>query len=95
MDLINAILKKDMHRVKNLLEQGADPNMYLDEAMIRPLHFAAQNNFLKIVPLLITAGADLYAQIQPEGHTPLDIARLHKNNAMVNVLQSFMLQRSA
>ena len=44
MDLIDAILKNNFTRVKELLEQGADPNMVLDEACVTPLHFAAQKS---------------------------------------------------
>jgi ankyrin repeat protein len=74
-DLIAVVLANDIEEVKNLLQQGADPNFSEDKAKITPLHFAAQNNFLEIAILLIAAGAMLDARTVPEGETPLDIAK--------------------
>ena len=86
MNLIDAVIKGDVAQMKTLLEQGADPNMCLDAAKLRPLHFAAQNNAVEIAELLITAGADIHARTIPDGETPLDIARLHNNQEIVALL---------
>lgn len=89
-DLINAIVANDVNIVKELLEQGANPNLALDAAGVSPLHFAAQNNALKVAELLILAGANLKCKTE-EGETALDIARLHKHKDMVRLLEFYQL----
>ena len=77
LQLVNAIIDNDIDGVQTLLTQGVSPNATLDEAMVTPLHFAAQSNRLEIASLLLEAGADIHAQSLPDGQTPLDIAYLH------------------
>lgn len=86
MDLIEAVINNDVAKVKELLANGADPNLTLDKAQITPLHFAAQRNCLEVVPPLIAAGANLNARIKPDDHTPLDVARMHDHREMVALL---------
>ncbi len=93
IELIEAILNNSATDVKRLLENGADPNFCLDKAKITPLHFAAQNNVLRIVPLLIEAGANLNAKTFPEGETPLKIAQVHGHIEMVNLLAVYLSQQ--
>jgi len=88
--IIDAVINNDANLVKQLLDQGIDPNTTMDVAKVTPLHFAAQNNALNAAPVLIQAGANLRAKIDPEGMTPLDIAKLHKNQDMVELLEKFM-----
>jgi ankyrin repeat protein len=83
MDLIEATIKNDIEMVKQLLSQGADPNVFLDAAKVTPLHFAAQNNCIEIGRMLIKAGADLHAKTYPDGETPLDIALLHGHQEFI------------
>ena len=89
MDLIEAVIANDPEAVKRLLEEGADPNECDEGTCIRPLHFAAQNNSLAVVPLLIAAGADLHATDEDDGDTALAIAKLHQNQEMVALLSKF------
>jgi uncharacterized protein len=95
MDLIEAVILNDVEQVKKLLQQGADPNYCDDKAQITPLHFAAQNNCLAVVPLLVAAGANLNARTIPEGETPLDIARLQPetHQQMIALLTFFTLNK--
>jgi ankyrin repeat protein len=88
MDLIEATIKNDIETVKQLLSQGADPNVFLDEARVTPLHFAAQNNCVEIAQLLIAAGADIHAKTYPDGETPLDVAMLHGNQELITLSSS-------
>ncbi|HYF97976.1 MAG TPA: ankyrin repeat domain-containing protein [Coxiellaceae bacterium] len=90
MDLIDAILNRDIEQLKKLLAAGANPNGHDDKAAIRPLHFAAQQNVLEAIPLLMEAGAKLEASTSPEGDTPLKIAQIHGHVQMVGLLASYL-----
>lgn len=87
--LIGAVLENDVDKVNELLHQGADPNHTLDDAGISALHHAAQNNSLHVIPLLIEAGALLFAQTEPEGFTPLDVALMHGNEKVAQLLLAY------
>jgi cytochrome c len=91
VDLIAAIKKNSKKLVKTLLEQGCDPNYYEDSAQVTPLHFAAQVNALEVISLLVTAGANLESKTQ-DGYTPLDIAKMHGNSEVVQLLQNLLLK---
>lgn len=84
--LIEAIIQRDTDKVKQLLKQGVDPNATLDEDRITGLHFAAQNNLIDIAILLLSAGANSYAETRPDGYTPLDIAIMHHHQEMIELL---------
>ena len=88
-NLIKAVIENNVEHVNEFLNQGIDPNNTLDAAHVTPLHFAAQNNSLEIIPLLIEAGADLHAQTEPDGQTPLDIALLHQHEKVVQILIAY------
>jgi ankyrin repeat protein len=86
MELIEAIIRKNIKGVRELLEEGINPNSCEDRARVTPLHFAAQNNALKIAKLLIAAGADIVAE-NKEGDTPLDIAVRANNREIIDLLR--------
>ena len=87
-ELLDAVIGNHFHTVKRLLENGADPNYFEDEAHIRPLHFAALYNSPDVVPLLVMAGADLHATTEYED-TPLMIAQRHDHQEVVDILRRF------
>jgi len=84
--LINAIIDHNIDVVRDLLDSGIDPNTVIDDSMLRPIHFAAQENQVQIGELLISAGADIYARSYPGEETPLEIATLHKNEEFIKML---------
>lgn len=84
--LIEAVVDNNLTLIKDLLQKGVDPNDYIDDAKLRPLHFAAQNNSLEAAKLLITAGADVNACTEPDGETALDIAKLYGHKKFVDFL---------
>ena len=60
--LIQAVIENDVDSVNHLLNQGVDPNHCLDHAHVTPLHYAAQNNSLEVIPLLVEAGAKVFGK---------------------------------
>lgn len=88
-ELIDAIIRHDANKVQELLNQGLDPNLCLDDDKVTPLHYAAQNNAVAIALLLLRAGADLNAQTDPDHMTPLEVARLHKHQDMIDFLLTY------
>lgn len=88
-ELLDGILEHDIEKVKSLICQGVDVNGYQDCAKLRPLHFAVQYDFMPGVKSLIAAGANPFAQTS-DGETPLDIAKLYKNETMIALLEKQM-----
>jgi len=87
--LIEAIHADDAVRVQELLHSGFDPNGCEDSVGVTPLHFVAQStqyNALEIAHLLIRAGADPTSETD-EGQTPAEIAFLHFNKEMIELLE--------
>lgn len=87
--LIEAIIREDVQQVEQLLHSGSNPNVSEDSDKITPLHFVAQKSSadaLQIARLLLRAGADTKAKAEPDGHTPVEIARLMSTDEMVAVL---------
>lgn len=87
MDLIEAIIQNDVARVKELLEQGVDPNKADDWANVTPLHYAALLNQVELVGLLIAAGAKIDNRDALDEETPLDVARAHDNVEVIKLLE--------
>lgn len=85
MNLIEATIKNDVDTVSKLLSQGADPDCTEDLANVTPLHYAAQNDCLECALYLITAGAKTSTRTN-DGYTPMDIAKLHHSNRMIDFL---------
>ncbi len=73
MDLIEAVKKNKPVVTRRLLEKGANPNMVEDWGKVTPLHFAVVYNSKKVIPVLLSAGADLKAK-DFDGLTPRDCA---------------------
>jgi ankyrin repeat protein len=88
--LIEAVIDNDAEKVERLLDKGADPNSKADYALISPLHYAAQNNSVQVIPLLIEAGANIYATDSDGEQTPLDVACISNNQEAVRVLLGYM-----
>lgn len=86
--LLDAVIGDHLQTAKDLLEQGADPNFFEDEAQIRPLHFAALYNAPEVIPLLVVAGADMLATTE-HNDTPLMIAERHDHPEVVTALKRF------
>ncbi len=87
--LIQAVIDNDPKLVNELLNEGLNPNSCLDTALVTPLHHAAQNDSLEVIPLLVEAGADLDAETEPDGYTPLDIALLHEHSKVAQLLMAY------
>lgn len=88
--LIEAVISNDVKKVSELLNRGADPNSTLDTASITPLHYAAQNNALEVIPLLVEAGAVLEAQTEPDGYTATEVAFIHGNHRLAQALIAYI-----
>ncbi|QLH43873.1 MAG: ankyrin repeat domain-containing protein [Coxiellaceae bacterium] len=88
MDLIDAVILKDINRVKTLLRNGADPNLTIEDGLT-PLHFAAAYNAVNIASVLIAAGAKVNVKNDYD-ETPLDIARLSDYTELVNLLINYV-----
>lgn len=87
-ELLDAVIGNHFVTVKELLEKGADPNYFEDEAQIRPLHFAALYNSPDVIPLLIMAGGDVTATTEYDD-TPLSIAQRHDHQDVINAIKKF------
>lgn len=83
--LHDAAMEGYVEIVKYLLSNGADPNVQDDEYRYTPLHDAVRMNHLEVVRLLLKSGANLSIKDSWD-ETPLDIAREHKFQAIVDLL---------
>lgn len=93
--LIDAVVQNNAVEVQKFLDQGVNPNACLDEANITPLHFAAQSNAIQVIPVLINAGADVYAATSDDEQIPYDVAQMSGNNDAAKVLLGYMDQGSS
>jgi hypothetical protein len=83
-ELIKAVRSRDIKRVKELLEKGANPNAK-DKNELTPLHHVAEVGSLDIAMLLINKGANVNAK-SFTGHTPLHVAANSGNLPVVELL---------
>jgi ankyrin repeat protein len=72
--------------VKQALLNGADVNA-TDEVGMTALHYAVLGGEIRVVQLLLNAGANVQAK-SPSGETPIDLAKSAKENALVRVLKN-------
>lgn len=72
-------------RVEALLRYGADINAAGPKG-VTALHAAAKAGFVRVIEVLLNAGADTAARTKA-GETPLDLARKNKRSAAVALLQ--------
>lgn len=84
--LLQAIWKGDISAVKEMLEEGVDPNAQTKLGK-SPLHMAAKKEETEIIRLLIANGADVNAGDQ-NGKTPLIEAASAGQSANARVLLS-------
>ena len=71
-ELHQSIISGNINRIKNLLEEGADPNKRNDDGG-RPISTAGFHGELEIAKLLIEKGAKL-SNTNTDGNTPLHVA---------------------
>ena len=79
-----ALIHRQIHAVKVLLENGANPNAATREGKT-PLHYAANYSLLSSVKALLSAGADVNA-VNVYGQTPLFDATMNDDVRIVKVL---------
>ena len=85
--LMRAVLRNHVSVVKVLLENGANPNVLVDndESKFYPLFVAATNGFDEIVQALLENGADLTPQIF-DLPSPLDVAKDNGHDVAVKMI---------
>jgi len=88
--LVDAVIENNIDLIRNLLENGTDPNGVVDANHLRPLHFAAQNNGVEAAKLLLAAGADVTLRTEPDHDTPYDIAKLFGHKAFMDLLLRYV-----
>jgi ankyrin repeat protein len=88
--LLQAVKDKDLAEVKKLLANpdvvSHDLNPKCPGAICEPIFFAARGGSLKIMELLIDAGADINNQSGKSGDTPLIIASYMNNYELARLL---------
>lgn len=72
-----------------LLEKGMSPNVK-DNRDYTPLHEAARAGNAKAIPVLLQYGADLEAQLEDGGRTPLDSAKEKGDQETIYALRQAM-----
>ena len=85
-NIIDAVIQNNPTALETLLNDGADPNFFEDEAHITLLHFAACFKSLECAKLLIERGANIHAKTT-SGESVLDIAVLHGFTELMALLQ--------
>ena len=81
-----AVVREDLTAVKDLLNAGADPNIQGEDEWT-PLHHAASTGNPEIIQLLLVRGASTRIK-DFEGVTPVEIARIMRNNAALALLEA-------
>ena len=84
--LVEAIQFSDLDAARKALENGADPNMNLEDHCQTPLTMACSQNRPEIVSLLIDAGADVNKPSPVHKFYPLNYASHHGFTEIVRIL---------
>ena len=71
--------------IKELLKNGADPNVYNRYSGFTPLHWASRYGEVEIIEMLLEAGAHEYTP-DSKGFRPLDYAGMFKHYEAMNIL---------
>lgn len=82
-----AAAEGDISQVRSLLARGASPNGYGPDGHAPALVYAAGNNNVEIVNLLLERGADPTRR-DFNGKTALDHARENKNIEVIRILEA-------
>ena len=86
-------LKGDLKVMEALRRSGMDPNLPNFNGR-SPLHYAAMFGRTKLVQILLEAGASQFKD-DAEGLTPIDLARIAKQDKLVLLMVSYSIQRSS
>ena len=81
--LVYAASLGDIEQVEQLLSQGVNANQADDEGY-SALHAAAENNYLDVVKLLVTHGADVNLKGQ---YMALELAEMAENKEIIDYLK--------
>ena len=81
----DAAMRGDATSVRHLLQRGTDVNAAQGDGLTA-LHWAAMNDDLKMVEMLVYAGANVKASTRIGGYTPLFMASRTGNAAIVGAL---------
>jgi len=84
-DLLDAVNKNDIARVRTLLKKGADVNAKSKGGVVAPLHLASANGNLEIVSALVEKGADVNIK-NNKGMVPLYLASQNGHAKVVDAL---------
>ncbi len=84
-DIFTSIKNKDIQSVENYINSGYDLNVR-DRYGYTPLNFAAHENNIKIIKLLLNAGVDNVDEVNGWGDTALSKAVGNDNSEMVELL---------
>jgi len=91
--LLDAVQANCFQSVKQLLELGANPNYSEDDAQLTSLHIAVTFESVDVIPLLITAGADIHAETD-EGIMPIQLLpALQRKNITLFLLRLYKFTR--
>jgi len=83
--LHSAICKKDLPRIKKLLDEGKNIE-WKNSSGETPLLVAVEKNQFNIVKLLVERGANVNAK-NNDGYTPYLYAQVNRNNDICNYLK--------
>jgi ankyrin repeat protein len=87
-ELLDAVFKKDLQRVEELIEEGVDVNVF-DMDNVTPLMYSVIASDYETARLLVENGADVNYEVLEgkfKGDTALKIAELLDNKKMQNIL---------